>query len=120
MMNLRDIRKQRGLTMKELGKKVDLSESAIGYYETGKREPKYETLLKLSEALDCSVFDILGENDQQMFLTKEERSLIESWRLSSVKEKQTIFSILEDYGMIKPSEEKDTSATSLSSAEKAG
>lgn len=114
MINLRAIRKSRGLTMKELGKKVDLSESAIGYYETGKREPKYEILLKLGEALDCSVFDILGENDQQMFLTKEERSLIESWRQASSKEKMVIFSVLEDYGMLMPVIEKDTIASSVS------
>ena len=56
---LRDIRKARNLTMLELGKKVGLTESAIGMYETGKRKPNYEMLLKLSEALDCSVMDIL-------------------------------------------------------------
>ena len=45
--------------MLELAKKVDVSESAIGMYETGKRKPNYEMLLKLSDALDCSVMDIL-------------------------------------------------------------
>ena len=47
--------------MKELGEKVGVTEAAIGYYETGKRKVNYEMLLKLSEALDCSVADILGK-----------------------------------------------------------
>lgn len=59
MNRLREIRKSRGLTMKELGALVDVSEAAIGYYETGKRSMNYEMLLKLSEALGCSVSDIV-------------------------------------------------------------
>lgn len=47
------------MTMKELGKKVGVSESAIQLYETQKRKPDYEMLLKLSEALDCSVLELL-------------------------------------------------------------
>lgn len=64
MNNLRYLRKTRSnLTMKQLGEIVGVSESAIGYYETGKREPDYETLLKLSEALGCTVADIMEENE---------------------------------------------------------
>lgn len=59
MNNLRYLRKTRtNLTMKQLGKIVGVTESAIGLYETGKREPDYEMLLKLSEALGCTVADI--------------------------------------------------------------
>ena len=36
-----------------------MTESAVGQWETGKRTPKYEMLLKLGEALDCSVADIM-------------------------------------------------------------
>lgn len=65
MNNLRYLRKTRtNLTMKQLGDKVGVSESAIGYYETGKREPDYEMLLKLSEALGCTVADIMESSDQ--------------------------------------------------------
>lgn len=61
---LRDIRKSRKLTMKQLGKMVGVSEAAIGYYETEKRTISYEMLLKLSEALDCSISDIVqGEKN---------------------------------------------------------
>ena len=47
-MFLRELRKARGITMKELGDMLGVSESTISLYENGKREPSYELLLKLS------------------------------------------------------------------------
>ena len=64
MFYLRDIRKSRGLTMKQLGEMVGITEAAIGNYETERRSVNYEMLLKLSEALECSVEDLLyGEKN---------------------------------------------------------
>ena len=57
--HLREIRKSRNLTMKELGKMVDVTEAAIGNYEKGRRQMSVEVLLKLGEALDCTVADII-------------------------------------------------------------
>ena len=61
MENLRQIRKAKGLTMKELGKAVDVSESMIQMVESGTRKPSYELLLKLGEALDCSVDTLIND-----------------------------------------------------------
>ena len=47
--------------MKQLGEIIGVTESAIWNYEAGKREPDYEMLLKLSEALGCSVADIMED-----------------------------------------------------------
>ena len=54
-MLLRELRKQRGLTMKELGEKIGVSESTISLYETGRRSPSYEILLKIAEYFGVSV-----------------------------------------------------------------
>lgn len=62
MNNLREIRKSKKLTMKQLGEMVGVTESMIGQIETNKRNPSYETLLKLGEALECSVADITQKN----------------------------------------------------------
>ena len=48
--------------MKQLGERVGVTESAIGMYETGKRKPSYEMLLRLSEELGVSVDDLMSEN----------------------------------------------------------
>lgn len=64
MLMMRAARKAKGLTMKELGKLVGVSESAISQYETGKREMDYETLLKIGEVLECSA-DYLLRGEKQ-------------------------------------------------------
>lgn len=60
MKMLRTERKAKGLTMKELGEMIGVSESAISQYETGKREPDNTTLVKLSEIFGVSVDYLLG------------------------------------------------------------
>ena len=59
MLKLREIRKKCGITMKELGAEIGVAESTISQYETGKRQPDYETLLKLGEFFGVSVDYIL-------------------------------------------------------------
>ena len=46
--------------MKELGQVIGVAESTISQYETGKRQPDYETLLKLGEYFGVSVDYLLG------------------------------------------------------------
>ena len=61
MMNrIRQLRKERGITMKELGRIVGLAESTISQYENGKREPDNKTLLMFSKYFGVSVDYILG------------------------------------------------------------
>ena len=62
MNYLREIRKRRGLTMKQLGKLAGVTESMIGMIETGERNPSFETLLRLGEALDVPVDMIVRGN----------------------------------------------------------
>lgn len=57
---IREIRKERGLTMKELGMAIGLAESTISQYETGKRQPDNETLLKLGKYFSVSIDYLLG------------------------------------------------------------
>lgn len=65
MKMLREVRKAKGFTMKQLGEMVGVSESAISLYETGKREADFETLLKIGEILDCSVDYLLRGKEQK-------------------------------------------------------
>ena len=75
MNNLRYLRKTRtNLTMKQLGEIVGVSESAIGNYETGKREPDYEMLLKLSEAIGCTVADIKEKEIDETGTSKDKHN----------------------------------------------
>lgn len=79
MEALRRLRREKGISMKELGKKIGVAESTISQYETGKREPDFETLLKLGEFFNVSVDYLLrGEqyHEKMPALTaKDERDI---------------------------------------------
>ena len=49
------LRKSKGLTQKELAKALDVTQTAITYWETGKREPSIEMLEKIANYFDVSL-----------------------------------------------------------------
>lgn len=51
---LRKLRIKSGLTQAQLADKLNVSASAIGMYEQGRREPDSETLSKICRTLDAS------------------------------------------------------------------
>ena len=63
MNQIRSARKAKGLTMKELGQLIGVSESAISMYETFKREPDNATLVKIANILGVSVDYLLCQTD---------------------------------------------------------
>lgn len=71
MLKLRELRKNCGLTMKELGAEIGVAESTISQYETGKRQPDYETLLKLGEFFGVSVDYLLTGDENKKAPTPE-------------------------------------------------
>ena len=86
---LRILRKNKGLSMKELGEIIGVAESTISQYETGKREPDFETLLKLGEFFNVSVDYLLrGDNPQNnkmpALTKKDERDIAKT--LANLKE----------------------------------
>lgn len=60
---LKKIRKNRGMSQKELGRAIGVSESRIGQFEMGSyANPKLETLQKLSKALNVSFLSFFDLN----------------------------------------------------------
>ena len=57
--NLRNLRKAAGLTLKELGEVIGVAESTVSQYETGKRQPDFDTLLKISKLFNVSTDSLL-------------------------------------------------------------
>lgn len=52
---IRETRKAKGLTQKELGEKLGISESAVSKYESGKENPTAELIQKVADALGVSL-----------------------------------------------------------------
>lgn len=70
--NIKKIRKHRGLTQKQLGQKLGISQAAIGQFESNKANPKMETLQKIADALNVSVNDLIPDSyDRTMQIGNE-------------------------------------------------
>lgn len=55
---LRTLRHLQGLTQAQLAARSGLSDTAISYYETGRRAPTVKTAQKLAVALGCTLDDL--------------------------------------------------------------
>lgn len=57
------LRKRDGYSQTELADKLKISRSAIGMYESGKREPDFETLEALADTFNVNMDTLLGKAD---------------------------------------------------------
>lgn len=55
------LRKRDGMSQKEIAEKVGVSRSTIGMYETGEREPDFETLEALADTFNVNMDTLLGK-----------------------------------------------------------
>ena len=69
--NIKKYREKKGLTQKELGAALGLAEITIRQYESNKREPKYEILFSIADALNISIDDLMNIDTGKRI--KEER-----------------------------------------------
>ena len=63
MNKLRQVRKSKELTLKEVSEDTGISEQVLSYYETEKREPKKETWIKLADYYCVPVAYLMGLPD---------------------------------------------------------
>ena len=63
MNRLRQVRKQKGLTVKEVADEIGFSETRLHQYETEKREPKKETWIKLADYYNVPASYLMGLPD---------------------------------------------------------
>jgi ribosome-binding protein aMBF1 (putative translation factor) len=56
---LRDERRKRGLSMTEIAQRAGLSQQMVSYVERGLRNPTLDTMLRISDALDIDLTDVI-------------------------------------------------------------
>lgn len=57
---LRRLRKMHGYTQQDVAEKLYMERSSYAYYESGKIQPRIETLIRLANLYDISVDCLLG------------------------------------------------------------
>ena len=59
-----ELRRNAGLTQRDLALKIGVTPSAVGNYEQGVSFPREEVLYRLFEALDCSPNELFGFEEE--------------------------------------------------------
>lgn len=62
---LKELRKQKRLTQKQVADRIGLAISAVSSYEAGTRYPSYDVLVKLARIFHVSTDYLLGMTDKQ-------------------------------------------------------
>ena len=80
---LKYFREKKGLSRKEVCNKLNITTSAICYWENGQRTPSADILLELCELYNIrSVAELFGEPEQLDKLTEAEQLLLDLFRKS--------------------------------------
>ncbi|MFS9171729.1 helix-turn-helix transcriptional regulator [Streptococcus infantis] len=83
---LKELRKEKKLTQKEIAEQIGIKQNSYSDWETGKNEPNLENIVKLSRILDTSTDELLGRqvNFGDKILNKNNK-----YDLSVLKESDT-------------------------------
>lgn len=100
------LREKQGMTQEELSIKLDISRASLSHYEKNRREPDYDTLLKIANYFKVSIDYLLGRTqDPEMVLDQQVRQFVESLELSDDRILQH-FSLTIDGKQLTPEEAK--------------
>ena len=65
-----ELRKKNGLSQEQLGEKVDVTRQTISNWELGETQPNPDQLKLLSKTLNVSIDELLGNNIDNIILSK--------------------------------------------------
>ncbi len=92
---IRSIRVAKGFSIYRLSKETDISQNHISGIELGKRQPTIETLERILVPLGVTLAEFFNENDEVLFPTQEERTLIENFRCLSAEKSAALLNMSE-------------------------
>lgn len=108
---IKEIRKSKGLSQREVAKKLKMAFSTYSNYENNNREPNFETLKKIANVLDVSIAQLVNDEaiadeeislfqkmknylDELDFSLEQDETDIEYDRYQIVSEKHGTISVL--------------------------
>jgi len=92
-----ELREKRGMSQRELGDAIGVTQQTIGYYESGRSDPKASVCISLASALHVSVTELLGiQDDYESALSPNEQHLVTLYRSANEQGKSAIMAIAEN------------------------
>lgn len=103
--NLRLLRESHGVSQQKLAEAVGLTQQSINKYENHKIEPDIATLMLIADFFHTSVDYLIGHTEAQaehegmpvFKLNADEIRLVNQYRQLSLKEKDSIHLVMENY-----------------------
>ena len=74
---IKEIRKSKGITQKELAARLGVVPSAVSQFENSDNNIKIETLEKIAKALDCSIVDLIDKSDYENAAPADKRKVLD-------------------------------------------
>lgn len=62
MLNIAEERKKLEMTQTELAEKLNVGQSSVALWETGKNYPTVKKLLQIAEIFDCTLDDLVSKD----------------------------------------------------------
>ena len=83
---IKEIRMAHGYSQRDLAEKIGVSSSTVAMWETGKRTPDFDTLIRLSDLFDVRTDYILGKSNDSSSakLSDDDIEQLGRWELESV------------------------------------
>ena len=125
---LQILRKEKGLTQKDVADLLKVAPSTIGMYEQGRRDPDTDTIRQLAKFFNVSIDDLLGSSEisckspknltalEQKQLDEEAQGLVNNLTVSLSKNKEQLKP--EDYKILEISIRNAIEAIMLKNKEK--
>mgnify|MGYP003589724311 CR=1 FL=1 len=79
ILRLKEVLKEKGITSKDLALKVNITENALSMIINGKRQPRFELLIEISNVLDVDVRELFiptKEDEQETIYIQTKEGLI--------------------------------------------
>lgn len=92
-----DLRTQAGLTRYSLSQMTGIPQSQLLEYETGKTTPTIRSLTKITHALGCTLSEFFNDNQNALYLSKDETSHINQYRTLTLSQKKAIDYIIKEF-----------------------
>ena len=65
MLKLKQFREEKGLSLVDVAKRLNVSRITVWNYESGKRKPSFDVLVQLAKIYGCSVNDFVEATEKE-------------------------------------------------------
>jgi transcriptional regulator with XRE-family HTH domain len=99
---LRVIREQRKMTQDELSRRSNINPSQICFFETNSRMPSFDNLVRLADALNCSLDLLCSRVDRfDIVMSPMMLRLLSSFEILSIRDQEVVTALVEQMVVIK-------------------